>query len=60
MMRGGLKYFDKDVQARSHVINLQWGDVAFDEDYEDTTLENEGDYIKNTCFRNLWNISQKR
>jgi hypothetical protein len=47
---GWTQILDKYVQARSHVINLQWGDVAFDEDCEDTTLENEGDYIKKHLF----------
>ena len=47
---GWTQILDKYVQARSHVINLHWGDVAFDEDCEDTTLENEGDYIKKHLF----------
>jgi hypothetical protein len=44
------KYYDKDVLAQRNVINLQWGTVEFDEDYEDRILEKEKDYIKKYLF----------
>jgi hypothetical protein len=56
---GWTQILDKDVQARSHVINLQWGEVAFDEDCEDTTLENERDYIKKHFVSEIYGISLK-
>jgi hypothetical protein len=50
MMMGGLKYLTKMFRLGVMSFNLLWGDVAFDEDCEDTTLENEGDYIKKHLF----------